>query len=273
MSEFDEALAQAVEDGIARGGLPGAADALRRGRRRSLRARGGMAVLGVAAMGGSLGVSAAFGEGGKTAAAPTTKAATSPTTGHSASAPTSPAHGDGLLAADLWPGHDLVHWEAKLNNPRGPVKAVGSLVMHCYPSNVNPPMLKTFPVTGMNMWTNGYDTTHHADGIYSVYTFADEAEASAFLADARHAPDRDPGCGSGPGAVKSAPGVSTDYGLSWLTLQQDSGVRHLPSDTHDFVVQSGNRVALLTVNQFGTAFTDTTDDLKVLADMRQALEK
>ena len=280
-SEFDEALAQAVEDGIVRGRLPGAAEAVRRGRRRSLRARGGAAALGVAAVGGAFGVTAALGGtagGGNTTAAAVTTA-TTPTTGHSASVPTavtesasSPAsaHGDGMLPAKLWPGYDLVHWDVHLNNPAGPVKSVGSLVHHCYSSTVNPPMPKTFPITGMNMWSNGYDTAHHVDADEAVFTFADEAQASAFLADARQAGGA-PACGSGPTATVPSPGLSTDHGLSWLTTQQVSPVDKLPETVHGWLVQSGNRVAVLRVDQFGSDFRSTANDLDVLSEMRQAL--
>jgi hypothetical protein len=283
MSEFDEALAQAVEDGIARGGLPGAADAVRRGRKRSLRARGGVAVLGVAAVGGAFGVTASLGGitgGADTAAAAVTTAATTPTTaGHSASVPTpvtesapGSAHGDGLLAAKLWPGYDLVRWNPRPSNPSGVTKSVGSLVLHCYPSTVNPPMPKTFPITGFSMWGNEYNTAHHLDADETVFTFADEAGASAFLADTRQAGSA-PGCDSGPGASVPSQGVSTDRGVSWLITQQVSPVDKLPSVDHDWLVQSGNRVALLRVEQFGSDFRSTADDAKVLAQMQQALEK
>jgi len=281
MSEFDEALARAVEDGVARGGLPGAADALRRGRRRSLRARGGAAVLGVAAVGGAFGVTASLGGtgGGVTTAAAVT---TPTTTGHSASVPTPvtesapvtppPAHGDGLLPAKLWPGYDLLHWNPQPTNLPKPAKSAGSLVPHCYPPNVNPPMPKGFPITGMSMWGTEYSTAHHVDADEIVFTFADEAQASAFLADARQAGSGQT-CDSGPEATVPSPGVSTDDGVSWLITQQVSPVDHLPSVDHSWLVRSGNRVALLRVDQFGSDFRSTADDVKILAQMRQALEK
>ena len=235
-SEFDAALAQAVEDGIARGGLPGAAEAVRRGRRRSLRARGGAAVLGIAAIGGAVGVTAALG-GAATGARPvaatgvTAGVTTSPTTGRSASAPTSAtesaavaAHGDGLLAPDLWPGYAEIHWTVQPMSPQGPVNAAESLVGTCSSDTGDPAVRQSFPVTGMAMWTNGPNhTSDAAEAIETVFSFADEKEAAAFLADARHAGTA-PTCGTGLHASVFSQGVGTAYGVSWILHQKDSGV-------------------------------------------------
>ncbi|WP_194910298.1 hypothetical protein [Catenulispora rubra] len=55
--------------------------------------------------------------------------------------------------------------------------------------------------------------------------------------------------------------------------QQDGGVDHLPAVAHQYLVQSGDRVALLRVSQFGSDFKSTAGDAKVFADLQQALEK
>jgi len=274
MSEFDEALAQAVEDGVARGGLPGAAEAVRRGRRRSLRARGGAAVLGIAAIGGAFGVTAVLG-GPAAGARPVTAAGatTSPTTGRSASAPTSatesaavPAHGDGLLAPDLWPGYAEVRWPVQLLTPTHAITSVGSVVQECHGP------VKTVPVTGMTMWANGL--IHNSNGAMAtetVYTFADEKGAAAYLADARGVGSA-PTCDPGPYANVYSPGISTAYGVSWSLHQQDSGIDGRPAINHHWLVQSGNRVALLDTERLDKDFPGT-NDAKVLADLLHALEK
>jgi len=275
MSEFDEALAQAVEDGVARGGLPGAAEAVRRGRRRSLRARGGAAVLGIAAIGGAVGVTAAL--GGPAAGARPVAAAgatTTPTTGRSASAPTSAtepaavaAHGEGLLAPNLWPGDAEVHWPVQLLIPPGPAKAAYSVVDHCGASR------KSFPATGLTMWANGL--IHNSNGAMAtetVYTFADEKGAAAYLADARgaaSAPTCDPGS---PYTNVYSPGISTAYGVSWSLHQQDSSIDGRPAVNHRWLVQSGNRVAFFEVERLDKDFPGT-NDAKVLADLLHALQK
>src|SRR5205814_2141020 len=85
------------EDGIARGRLPGAADAVRRGRRRSLRARGGVTVLGVAVVAGALGGASAL-DGGAARVG--------------AEAGPSGVHADeGVLPVAQWPGYGLSHWK------------------------------------------------------------------------------------------------------------------------------------------------------------------
>ena len=93
MSELDEALARAVQDGIARGALPGAADAVRRGRRRSLRARGGVAFAGVAVVAGAPGGAGVLGGGAVPVGAG------------------SGVHADdGVLPVAQCPGYDVGHW-------------------------------------------------------------------------------------------------------------------------------------------------------------------
>lgn len=265
MSEFDEDLARAVEHGVARGGLPGAADAVRRGGRRSRRARGGAAVLTVAALGGALGVGSAFGAGRGTDAA----ASAASTGGHSASAPAT-SHGDGLLAPDLWPGYDLVHW-----TPRplsfGKTTRVSSMVLHCTPSD--PSLPRSFPITGSTLFDNTYDTAHRLDADETVFSFADADAASAYLADARNAGTAQASCGTGPFSQVPAPGASTGYGVSWLLTQRQSGVDGMPLVTHNYLVRAGNRVALLRVTQFGDDFRSTAGDATLLAELRQALEK
>jgi hypothetical protein len=287
MPEFDEALARAVQDGVGQGGMAGAADAMRRGRRRSLRARGGVAVLGVAAIGGALGVTATL--GGLAGGAKAVAAADAPTTtGSPASAPTSssesarptrpttstqsapPARGDGLLAANLWPGYSLAHWDPEPTNLPA-TQSIGSMINHC---DTNPADLGkySFPVTGAKQWGTTYITAIRGDAEEDLFIFADASHAAAFLADARGAGTAK-SCSTGPAAQVPSPGVSTDYGVSWVVKQQDGGVDHLPSIDHRYLVQSGNRVALLRAMQFGTDFESTSGDAKVLADLQAALEK
>ncbi|MEY9911066.1 hypothetical protein ABIA35_007317 [Catenulispora sp. MAP12-49] len=266
------------------GGMAGAADAMRRGRRRSLRARGGVAVLGVAAIGGALGVTATL--GGLAGGAKAVAAADAPTTtGSPASVPTSsseparattstqsapPARGDGLLAANLWPGYSLAHWDPEPTNLPA-TQSIGSMINHC---DTDPADLGkySFPVTGAKQWGTTYITAIRADAEEDLFVFADASHAAAFLADARGAGTAK-SCSTGPAAQVPSPGVSTDYGVSWVVRQQDGGVDHLPSIDHRYLVQSGNRVALLRAMQFGTDFESTSGDAKVLADLQAALEK
>jgi hypothetical protein len=269
MSEFDEALARAVEDGVARGGLPGAAAAVRRGRRRSLRARSGTAVLGVAALGGALGVGATFGSGSgpgeATAAAATGSPASAPT---SSAAPT--GHGEGLLPAHQWPGYDLVHWNPTPQSvPNSHASHLGSQINHC---DAEKNKQDSFATTGLSMWSSEYSTDHHGSADETVVTFADEAKAEAYLADAKGAGSA-PACGTGSAAQVPSSGVSTEHGVSWVVTQQDGGTDHLQQVQHVWLAQSGNRIAFLRTMQFGTDFKSTSGDAKVLAEMQQALEK
>ncbi|MEY9888805.1 hypothetical protein ABIA31_002453 [Catenulispora sp. MAP5-51] len=250
------------------GGMAGAADAMRRGRRRSLRARGGVAVLGVAAIGGALGVTATL--GGLAGGAKAVAAADAPTTPTTSTQSAPPARGDGLLAANLWPGYSLAHWDPEPTNLPA-TQSIGSMINHC---DTDPADLGkySFPVTGAKQWGTTYITAIRADAEEDLFVFADASHAAAFLADARGAGTAK-SCSTGPAAQVPSPGVSTDYGVSWVVRQQDGGVDHLPSIDHRYLVQSGNRVALLRAMQFGTDFESTSGDAKVLADLQAALEK
>jgi len=291
MSEFEEALTRAVQEGAEPGRLPGAADAVRRGRRRTLRARTGTAVLGVAALGGALGVTSVLGGGAGAAASAasgttgttgiTGAALAATTTGSPASAPTSaPAQGgDGLLPAKQWPGYNVVHWDpqlVQLPNGGGPTK-MGSLALRCYPAGVTPDPkdMTTFPVEKLTQWGVEYNTSHHVDADQMVLTFADEAKAGAFLADARTAGSV-PNCVLNPKSGDTrvaAQGASTDDGVSW-TVTQPSGAPGLAESVdHWYVVQSGNRVSMFRVMQFGDDFKSTAGDKTVLQDLEAALRK
>lgn len=263
MSEFDEALAQSVQDGIARGGLPGAADAVRRGRRRSLRARGGVTLLGVAVVAGALGGAGVLGGGA----------------GSVGVGAGSSVHADeGILPVAQWPGYDLGHWKlsaacaaadrskCRAGDPTDDVKQVkvGEYAGQCGPG-------ASFQIRRFVQFGTQYDTAHKLDANEIVFTFADGDAAAAFMADARTAVSAR-GCAGVPGAEATSPGLSTAGGVSWVVTQQDGGVNHLPSVGHQYLVQADNRVALLRVMQFGTDFQSTVGDAKVLAEMQQALE-
>jgi hypothetical protein len=100
-----------------------------------------------------------------------------------------------------------------------------------------------------------------------VWTFADEARAEDFLADARTAGSA-PACGEGDGARVSSAGVSTASGVSWLVTQKaTSEVDHM------WVVRSGTRVTLLRVMQFGDDLKSTAGDQTVLENLEKALEQ
>lgn len=262
MSEFDEALARSVEDGIARGRLPGAADAVRRGRRRSLRARGGVTVLGIAVVAGALGGASALGDG---AARP------------GAGAGPWGAHADeGVLPVTQWPDYDLSHWTLSAScaaadrskcRPADPVdhavtqRSVGDMVGQCAPGG-------EFPVRRFVQFGTQYDTLRKLDADEIVVTFADEDGAATFMAQARTAVSAGI-CAGLRGAGATSPGVSTAEGVSWLT----TGAA-LDDYGHDYLVQADDRVALLRVNQLGVdTIHGTADDATVLRQMRQALER
>ncbi|NUR60503.1 MAG: hypothetical protein HOV87_17850 [Catenulispora sp.] len=253
MSEFVDALTDAVEADTARSRLPGAADAVRRGRRRSLRARGGVAVLGIAAIGGALGIGSAFGPG--SGAAPI-----APLAGQS-----SAYADDGMLPAEQWPGYDLAHWKPQLfKAPNEGVTKEGSLVLRCGDKAQNPPL---FPFTRTVEFHTGYVAAYKMNADQTVWTFADEAKAEDFLADARTAGSA-PACGEGDGAEVSSTGVSTASGVSWLLTQKaTSEVDHM------WVVRSGSRVTLLRVSQSGDAFKSTAGDKTVLENLEKALQQ
>jgi hypothetical protein len=267
MSEFDEALARAVQDGIARGGLPGAADAVRRGRRRSLRARGGVTVLGVAVVAGALGGAGFFGSG----------VGGSAVVGAAAGAANSFSD-YGVLPASQWPGYDTEHWtvsahcgladrsKCKPGDPSSdPVTEtkISEWWGVCTPG-------RTYPVRRYASFTTQRDEARKVDEDESVFTFPDRATAAAFLADARAAGSPKV-CGTEPGyTATSTPGVSTSDGLSWLASSKDA----MASYEHGYLVQVDDRVAMLRVLQEdGDTMPGTENDALVLADMAQALAK
>lgn len=266
MSEFEEALAEAVQDGIARGGLPGAADAVRRGRRRSLRARGGVTVLGVAVVAGALGGAGMLGGGAGTVGA------ASGLGGHA---------GEGILPAAQWPGYDLEHWKVSPSGcgaaDRSKCRAgdpvdhavtsvkVGDWGLGCGPSS------PTFPVRRFAQYATQYDTARRLDANEAVLTFPDEGTAAAFMANARSA-DFSRSCGTGSGASHISPGVSTAEGFSWLTTQQFAGSSKADSQ-HCYLVQVDDRVAVLRINQLsGDTLNGTVGDPTVLRNLAAALD-
>jgi hypothetical protein len=124
----------------------------------------------------------------------------------------------------------------------------------------------------MTLWANGLiHDSNGAEATETVYTFADEKDAAAFLADARGAGSA-PTCDPGPYANVHSPGISTAYGVSWSARQQDSSLDGRPAVNHSWLVQSGNRVAVFDTERLDKDFTGTSD-AKVLADLLQALEK
>jgi len=280
MSEFDEALAQAVEADTARGRLPGAADAVRRGHKRSLRARGGVAVLSVAAVGGAFATTTALGgaaSGEKTVAA-------AATTGNPAGAPKSTPEsaaqnhtGDGVLPAEQWPGYNLVHWQVKqMEMPTPPTKWMSLQNFPC-DGGVDGLEKYSVPVTDVEMWGGSYSGSTSGKGLgadETVITFADSAKAEAYLEDARGAGSAK-ACGTGPTAPVPSPGVSTEHGVSWVVREQDTVVEgsHMPSVSHSYLVQDGNRVAVLRVMQWSDDLRSTAQDAKVLNELEQALKK
>ena len=263
MSEFDEALAQAVQDGIAHGGLPGAADAVRRGRRRSLRARGGVTVLGVAVVAGALGGAGMFG-GGAGAAGAASGAA-----GHAS---------DGILPAAQWPGYDVEHWTV---SPSGCSAADRS---KCHPGQADDPNVTdikvtdwfglctpgpTYPVRRFAHYATQYDAVRKLDADEIVVTLADEHAAAAFMADIRAA---SPGkaC-AGVSGVHLSPGVSTADGVSRRTVSEPQP--GFADYGRDYAVRQGDRVALLRVNEDGQdTVLSATDDATVLHDLAVALD-
>ena len=270
MSEFDETLARAVQEGIARGGLPGAADAVRRGRRRGLRARGGVAVLGMAAIAGTMGIGTTFGGGGSGAVG-------AGSGGHGPSA-------YGIMPASQWPGYAIADWKlsagcgwadrSKCNAGDPTVDHITSLKIGdvfgvCTPG-------PTYPVRQSARYDTQHDDAHQLDGEETVYTLPDRAAAAAFLADARAAgaPKK---CPPGPPQDTStsteAPGVSTTDGLSWVTSGKGTPDAR-PFYTHSYLVQVDDRIAVLGIQQDGTGAMQSTEyDAQVLADMARALEK
>jgi hypothetical protein len=162
-----------------------------------------------------------------------------------------------------------MHWNpVSVRVPNSHPK-VGSEVNRC---DATQNMQSSFATTGFAEWGTEYSTPRHLDADETVLTFADAAKAEAYLADAKGAGSA-PACGTGSSAQVPSPGVSTEHGVSWVVTQPDGGVEHLPSVAHMWLAQSGNRVAVLRLMQFGTDYKSTSGDAKVLADLQQALEK
>jgi hypothetical protein len=264
MSEFDEALARSVEEGIARGGLPGAADAVRRGRRRSLRARGGVTVLGVAVVAGALGGAGILGGGAGSVAAGSA-------TG---------AHADeGFMPAAQWPGYDLEHWKLK---PSGcsladrskcvPGDAIDHVVTEvkvadwaggCYPG-------PSFPVRRYAVYATNYDEGRKLGAYETVVTFRDENAAAAYLAGARAVAVKTNCADTAESATVTLPGASTGDGVSWVSEEQ----RPTAGYRHNYVVQVDDRVALLSVDQMsGDTLQSTAGDATVLQNLADALAR
>lgn len=262
MSEFDDALAEAVQDGIARGGLPGAADAIRRGRRRSLRTRGGVTVLGVAVVAGALGGAGMLGGRAGTAGAASGL-------GRHAS--------DGILPAVQWPGYDLEHWKVSASGcsaaDRSKCRAGDPVDHSITKSNVSEwfgvcSPGGTYPVRRYVLYATQYDTQRRLDANEVVITFTDENAAAAYLADARVAA-KGKGCaGVDAGAETLSIGVSTADGVSWEATGHDAFV----SSSHNYLVQADDRVAVLRIDQIGgNTLQSTARDAVVLHDLAVAL--
>ncbi|GAA2054212.1 hypothetical protein GCM10009839_72870 [Catenulispora yoronensis] len=256
MSEFDDALTRAAQDAAERGRLPGAADAVRRGRRRTLRARGGVAVAGVAAVGGALGVTAAL--GGPAGAAP-------------GGGTVGAAHADdGLLQPELWPGYDQAHWKPK--------KLVQPNLVNLSQIYYGPCPVSPDPNGGpsvRNVVFSGGEFEGRLDAFQEVFTFSDSARAATVLAGLRTAGSTK-ACRGGTGADAASPGVNTEAGVSWLWRQTAAdGARVV---THSYAVQVGDRVTLLRISWTSTGTgtgegTGTGADSTVLEHLQAALSR
>ncbi|ACU76539.1 hypothetical protein Caci_7715 [Catenulispora acidiphila DSM 44928] len=264
MSEFEEALARSVQDGIARGGLPGAADAVRQGRRRSLRARGGVTMLGVAVVAGALGGAGVLGGGTGTAAGSGTD---------------SFKHADdGVLPAAQWPAYDVAHWKVapscsvadrskcRPGDPTDDIKQVkaGDLTGQCGPT-------KSFPVLRFVQYATQEDELLKLDGDEIVLTLPSRAAAAAFMAEARTA-GSPRACAGVPGAEGVTPGVDTADGVSWEWTEAPPNAAMYG---HGYLVRVDDRVAFLRLNQTGGGDTvrGTAGDETVLKNLEAALSK
>lgn len=261
--EFDEALARSVQDGIARGALPGAADAVRRGRRRSLRARGGVTVLGVAVVAGALGGAGILGGGAGTVGA---------------GSGTGTHAGEGFMPAAQWPGYDLEHWKL---SPSGcsaadrskcrPGDAIDHVVTDtkigdwagvCVPG-------QSYPIRRYAVYATKYDDARKLDALETVMTFHDAGAAASFMADARRAAATKK-CSSDPDSGVVSFGVGTADGVSWVNAAQ----RPISEYEHVYVAQEDDRVAVLRVNQMeGDTLQSTAGDGSVLQNLAAALAR
>lgn len=255
MSEFDEVLARAVEAGTARGRLPGAADAVRRGRRRSLRTRGGVAVAGVAAVAGALGVTSALG-------------------GQAGAAPVGPGAGgtihtdEGMLPAAQWPAYDVKHWKPHKIN-QGNLESGAVLEVYCVP------VTKGIQSRKHVAFESSSDYSRPQLRIYEdVFTFADSRAAAEFMVKARAAVSPKT-CPEASGTVVVAQGVSTADGVSWVTDQHPERLSGSPGyHSHGYLVQVDDRVALLQVGQEGAdTYQGTAGDTTVLKNLEAALSR
>ncbi|GAA1970390.1 hypothetical protein [Catenulispora subtropica] len=268
MSEFVDVLTEAVEAGTAEGRLPGAADAMRRGRRRSLRARGGAAALGVAVLGGALGIGSTFGP----------DSGTTPVGAGAGPGEWGVRHADdGILPVAQWPGDALAHWKLTPSCGLADRKAcrpgaatddvkearVGEWTGQCEPG-------ASVPVRRFVQYGTQFDEGRKLDADEIVFTFPDrDTAAAAFLAGARTAGSPQ-SCAGVADAEVASPGVSTADGVSWLLTQKATLVGY----THFYVVQVDDRVALLRVNQIGgDTLRSTTGDETVLQNLKAALSR
>jgi hypothetical protein len=257
--------------------MPGATDVSRRGHRRSLRHRGGVAVLGVAALGGAVGVTT---PNGGASAANTSATNTSKTTPSALET----AKGDGFLPAAQWPLHGVVDWQLKPAATPGQRTTIGSLRQLCglHPGVTDPNTIPQeewkkngTPIIGWTQQNAAWITAQQVGGDQSVWTTADEADAERILVDARTASTEN--CATtlqGRPIYTLLPGASTDYGVSWITRNVDKPNAELPDSTdHTFMVRSGTKVSMLRVSHFGDDFSDTSGDRAVLDNMLKALKK
>ena len=242
-----------MQDGTGRARLPGAADAMRRGRRRALRARGGVALAGVAAIGGALGIGSAFGPG--SGAGPLGAAAGARPGVHA---------DDGMLPAEQWPGYDVEHWKPlRLNQPN--LDRIAVMEEWCVD------VTKAVSSKKHVAFAAGYDDTRKLDAFEDVFTFSDSKAAADFMAGARHAGAAKT-CRFPSGPVYVSPGVSTADGVSWKTDQPSGSAS--TAHTHAYLVQVDDRVALLQVSQEGAAtYQSTRGDALVLRNLAAALSR
>uniref|UniRef100_UPI001891072A hypothetical protein n=1 Tax=Catenulispora pinisilvae TaxID=2705253 RepID=UPI001891072A len=183
------------------------------------------------------------------------------------------ASADGIMPAAQWPGYDIAHWTVSPNCgladrskciPGDPTSNVTSAAISLRFGTCTPG--QTYPVRRFVQYATQYDTAHKLDADETVLTFPDHGTAAAYLADA-HAAGSPKICPGTSGAT-SAPGVSTADGLSWVVGNKDA----VTSYAHGYLVQVGDRVAVLRVNQMDAdSMQSTANDELVLADMEQAL--
>lgn len=260
MSDLEEVLTDAAESAAVHGRLPGAAEIMRRGRRRTLRQRGGAAAFGVA-VAGAVGVTALHGTTDDASAAG--PAATS----------TEVAHGSGFLPAAQWPGYDRLRWTTTAV-PAGSDRSV----IRFLPLSCDPPLaLPQEPMTTAIARMEAHPADHaNSNGNEMVWTYATTANADKMLAEARtEAVQVSLDCPAAkdlPAAKRVlTPGPTTDYGVSWTVRETLRDNPEHETQAHVYVVRIGNRVAQITVVEYGSEQVDSAHDKKVLEHLRDAL--